>query len=372
MGLREGAMEELVSSGVWKGRKVFLTGHTGFKGGWLALWLARMGAQVRGYGLDPSTEPSLFFSARVGQGVEDIRGDLRDRATLDHAMREFRPEVVFHLAAQPLVRRSYADPLETYSTNVMGTANVLESVRTTDSVRAVLVVTTDKCYLNREWEWGYRENEALGGHDPYSSSKACVEILSASYRSSYFAPEKYASHGVAMATARAGNVIGGGDWSEDRLLPDLIRGFVAGQSTLIRNPGAIRPWQHVLEPVAGYLMLAQRLLAGEVAFAEAWNFGPWDDDAWPVEWIANEMVKRWGESASWTKDQAEHVHEANYLKLDSSKARGRLKWQPHLKLHTALEWLVDWYKAWHTGAQMHEFTVDQIERYASLLQADSR
>lgn len=363
-------MEELVNSGVWNGRKVFLTGHTGFKGGWLALWLARMGAQVRGYALDPSTEPSLFFTARVAEGVEDLRGDLRDRTKLDRAMREFRPEVVFHLAAQPLVRRSYADPLETYSTNVMGTAHVLDSVRTLDSVRAVVVITTDKCYLNREWEWGYREIDPLGGYDPYSSSKACAEIVSASYRSSYFLPEKYAAHGVGLATARAGNVIGGGDWSEDRLLPDLIRGFVAGKPTLIRNPAAIRPWQHVLEPVAGYLMLAERLLAGEVAFADAWNFGPWDDDAWPVERIADEMVKCWGEGASWTRDHAEKVHEAGYLKLDSSKARGRLKWQPRLRLHTALEWLVDWYREWHSGAEMHTFTVSQIERYASLLRTD--
>lgn len=362
-------MEELVSS-VWKGRRVFLTGHTGFKGGWLALWLAQMGAQVRGYALDPSTEPNLFFTARVGEGLEDFRGDLRDRATLDRAMREFEPEVVFHLAAQPLVRRSYADPLETYSTNVMGTAHVLESIRTIDSVRAVVVVTTDKCYLNREWEWGYRENEQLGGYDPYSSSKACAEILSASYRSSYFHPDRYASHRVALATARAGNVIGGGDWSEDRLLPDLIRGFVSGVPTLIRNPAAVRPWQHVLEPVAGYIALAERLLAGQVEFADAWNFGPWDDDAWPVERIADAMVKRWGGGASWTTDHAEKVHEAGYLKLDSSKARARLKWEPRLRLQTALEWLVDWYQAWNSEAEMHEFTVGQIGRYASLLRAN--
>jgi CDP-glucose 4,6-dehydratase len=360
-------MEDLVKN-VWQGRRVFVTGHTGFKGGWLALWLAQLGAEVRGYALDPATEPTLFAAARVGNVIEDTRGDLRDQSALDRAMREFRPEVVFHLAAQPLVRRSYVDPVGTYTTNVIGTANVLESIRTMTSVRAVVVVTTDKCYLNREWHWGYREKDPLGGYDPYSSSKACVEILSASYRSSFFPPERFAAHGVALATARAGNVIGGGDWSEDRLLPDLIRGFISGKPVLIRRPLAIRPWQHVLEPVAGYLALGERLLEGDIAFADAWNFGPWDDDAWPVGRIATEMAHRWGSGASWITDESETVHEAGYLKLDSSKARSELHWSPQLRLKSALEWLVDWYQAWQGGTDMHEFTLNQIARYKAMVQ----
>ncbi len=366
--VRESSLEETPLRNAWQGRRVFLTGHTGFKGGWLALWLAKLGATVRGYALDPSTEPSLFSTARVGSLVEDIRGDIRDQASLDRALRDFEPEVVFHLAAQPLVRRSYVDPLATYATNVMGTAHVLDAIRTTPSVRAALVVTTDKCYLNREWHWGYRETDPLGGYDPYSSSKACVEILSASYRSSFFPPEKFAQHRVALATARAGNVIGGGDWSEDRLLPDLVRGFLSNEPVLIRRPHAIRPWQHVLEPVAGYLALAERLLAGEVAFADAWNFGPWDDDAWPVGRIATEMARRWLNGASWITDDAETVHEAGYLKLDSSKARSELHWLPRLKLQSALEWLVDWYQAWDAGADMHAFTLRQIAGYEAAMQ----
>ena len=261
MEFREGPLENVVTSAL-KGQRVFLTGHTGFKGGWLALTLARLGATVRGYALNPSGEPSFFESAKVGSLVEDLRGDIRDLATLDHAMRAFAPDVVFHLAAQPLVRRSYADPLETYTTNVMGTAHVLESVRTLPSVRAVVVITTDKCYLNREWRWGYRETDHLGGYDPYSSSKACAEILTASYRNSFFSAESLEKHSVSLATARAGNVIGGGDWSEDRLIPDLIRGFTAGQPVPIRRPLSVRPWQHVLEPIAGYIALAEKLIVG--------------------------------------------------------------------------------------------------------------
>jgi CDP-glucose 4,6-dehydratase len=359
-------MEDLVKS-VWHGRKVFLTGHTGFKGGWLALWLAQLGADVRGYALGPATEPNLFTVARVGSVIEDSRGDLRDQYALDRAMREFQPEVVFHLAAQPLVRHSYVDPVGTYSTNVIGTANVLESIRTLTSVRAAVIVTTDKCYLNREWHWGYRETDPLGGYDPYSSSKACVEILSASYRSSYFSPDRFGIHGVALATARAGNVIGGGDWSEERLVPDLIRGFMLGRPVLIRRPLAIRPWQHVLEPIAGYLALGERLLAGNIAFADAWNFGPGDDDVWPVGRIATEMAHRWGNGASWITDESETFHEAGYLKLDSSKARSELHWLSQLRLKSALEWLVDWYQAWQRGADMHAFTLSQIVRYEEIM-----
>ena len=358
-------------SRLWKGTRVFLTGHTGFKGGWLALWLARLGAEVRGYSLDPVTSPNLFSTARIGEVLSDVRGDIRDRNALNRAMHEFAPDVVFHLAAQPLVRLSYADPLSTYETNVMGTANVLESVRTTPSVRAVVVVTTDKCYENHEWQWGYRETDPLGGHDPYSSSKACVEIVSAAYRNSFFQRESSNGHGVLLATARAGNVIGGGDWSDDRLIPDLIRGFKSGEPVLIRRPKSIRPWQHVLEPLSGYLTLAERLLAGESQFASAWNFGPWDDDAWPVEKIAAAMAERWGKGASWIIDNAPTVHEAGYLKLDSSKARAALEWMPQLRLKCALEWVIDWYKACDSGADMQALTTNQIAEYESLNERNS-
>ena len=351
-------MENMVKS-VFAGRRVFVTGHTGFKGGWLALSLVRLGATVRGYALDPATEPSLFQSARLSSLVDDVRGDIRDAASLDRALRDFAPEVVFHLAAQPLVRRSYADPLGTYAVNVMGTAQLLESIRTVPSVLATVVVTTDKCYLNREWRWGYRETDTLGGYDPYSSSKACAEILCASYRSSFFSQK-----GMLLSTARAGNVIGGGDWSEDRLIPDLIRGFIAGQPVPIRRPMSVRPWQHVLEPIAGYLLLAEKLLAGGEGFADAWNFGPFDEDAWPVEKIATTMARRWSAGATWFRDGQEGVHEAGLLKLDSSKARAELGWQPRLRLRTSLEWLVDWYQAWQHGEDMQSFTLNQIAAYA--------
>jgi CDP-glucose 4,6-dehydratase len=354
-------MEDMVNS-VFAGRRVFVTGHTGFKGGWLCLSLARLGAIVRGYALDPATEPNLFNSIGIGSLMDDIRGDIRDAVKLDSAMREFAPEIVFHLAAQPLVRRSYIDPVGTYAINVLGTANLLESIRTLPSVRTVVVVTTDKCYLNREWQWGYRERDPLGGHDPYSSSKACAEILCASYRSSFFSES--AEHKVLLATARAGNVIGGGDWSEDRLIPDLIRGFIGGEPVPIRRPQSVRPWQHVLEPITGYLLLAERLLAGNESFADAWNFGPWDDDTWPVERIATAMARRWGGGARWFRDGLQSVHEAGLLKLDSSKARAELGWQPRLRLDKALEWLVDWYQAWHGGADMQSFTLKQIAEYA--------
>ena len=351
----------------WQGRKVFLTGHTGFKGGWLALWLAKLGAEVRGYALDPCTEPNLFTVAGVGSVVEDIRGDIRDAAALEAAMQTFAPEVVFHMAAQPLVRFSYEDPIGTYETNVIGTARVLDSIRRTPSVRAVVSITTDKCYENKEWVWGYRETDPLGGYDPYSSSKACAEIVSAAYRQSYFPVAKLAEHGVAVATARAGNVIGGGDWSLDRLIPDLVRGFLAGEPVRIRRPQAIRPWQHVMEPLHGYMRLAEQLLTHDPRYATAYNFGPSDDDAQPVGWIVEKMTGFWGGGASWVLDPDPGVHEAGYLKLDASRARADLGWTPHLRLETALEWLVQWYRAWQSGADMHAFTLGQIDAYEALL-----
>jgi CDP-glucose 4,6-dehydratase len=351
----------------WHGRKVFLTGHTGFKGGWLALWLASKGAIVRGYALSPSTAPSLFTTARVASLLDDIRGDIRDASSLEAAVQAFAPEVVFHLAAQPLVVLSYRDPILTYETNVIGTARVLDCIRRTPSVRAVVSVTTDKCYENKEWIWGYRETDPLGGYDPYSSSKACAEIVSAAYRQSFFPTDKLAEHGVALATARAGNVIGGGDWSPDRLIPDLVRGFLSGRPVRIRRPLAIRPWQHVLEPLHGYIRLAEELLTHNPKFATAYNFGPSDDDARRVAWIAEKMTAFWGDSASWVLDPDPGVHEASYLKLDASRARADLGWTPRLPLETALEWLVQWYRAWQSGADMHAFTLAQIAAYESLL-----
>jgi CDP-glucose 4,6-dehydratase len=278
-------------------------------------------------------------------------------------MAEFAPEVVFHLAAQPLVRQSYSDPLGTYATNVMGTANVLEAIRKTPSVRAVVSVTTDKCYENREWVWPYREIDPLGGHDPYSSSKACAEIVCAAYRSSFFPVNALDQHHVALATARAGNVIGGGDWSADRLIPDLIHGFRTGQPVLIRRPAAIRPWQHVLESLHGYLILAERLLEAKPQFATAFNFGPSDDDAWPVERIATKLAELWGPDSAWTQANDPGAHEAGYLRLDSSKARTELQWKPRLRIEAALEWTVDWYRAWDQGKPMQEFTLEQISAF---------
>jgi CDP-glucose 4,6-dehydratase len=363
-------MEDLVMPFSWRGRKVFLTGHTGFKGGWLALWLAHLGAEVRGYALDPTTDPNLFTAARVGSVVEDVRGDIRNAAVLERAMQEFAPEVVFHLAAQPLVRYSYQDPIGTFETNVMGTARVLDCVRRTPSVRAVVSVTTDKCYDNKEWVWPYRETDPLGGYDPYSSSKACAEIVSAAFRQSYFPVAELgqpSGHCVAVATARAGNVIGGGDWSTDRLIPDLVRGFLSGEPVLIRRPHAIRPWQHVLEPLHGYLLLAEKLLTHDPRFATAYNFGPVEDDARPVGWIAERMTRFWGDGASWVQDTADSPHEAGYLKLDASRARAALGWVPRLRLDQALEMLVAWYRAWQAAADMHAFTLAQIERYQALV-----
>jgi len=348
----------------WRGKRVFLTGHTGFKGGWLALWLASRGAIVRGYALDPSTQPNFFTAARLGSMIEDIRGDIRDQATLESALKDFAPEVVFHMAAQPLVRYSYEDPIGTYETNVIGTARVLDAIRRTPSVRAVVSVTTDKCYENIEDpHHAYKETDPLGGYDPYSSSKACAEIVSAAYRQSYFPVSRLGEHGCAIATARAGNVIGGGDWSIDRLIPDLIRGFVAGEPVRIRRPHSIRPWQHVLEPLHGYILLAERLLTRDPRYATAFNFGPDEDDAQPVSWIVERMTKFWGDNASWTLDPDPGVHEAGYLMLDASRAREELSWRPRLHLETALEWLVAWYKAELTSEDMRAFTLAQIAEY---------
>ncbi len=352
----------------WSDKRVLLTGHTGFKGGWLALWLQAMGAKVVGFALAPPTSPSLFKVARVGQGMTSVIGDIRDLGALQAVFAEHRPEIVIHMAAQPLVRYSYQNPVETYSTNVMGTVHLLEAVRHSLGVKAVVNITTDKCYENREWVWGYRENEPMGGYDPYSNSKGCAELVSAAYRSSFFNAHHHEQHGVGLATVRAGNVIGGGDWAQDRLIPDILAAFEQGKKVDIRNPHAIRPWQHVLEPLRGYLTLAERLFEHGANFAEGWNFGPNDEDAKPVGWIVEQMAALWGQDAQWKIDTAAHPHEATYLKLDISKVRSRLDWHPVLRLNDALALIIDWAKQRQEGADMRALTLAQIHAYQTLAQ----
>ncbi len=343
----------------WRGKKVFLTGHTGFKGGHLALWLQSAGASVTGYALPPPTSPALFEAARVGEGMESITADVRDADRLQAALAAHQPEIVLHLAAQPLVRRAYVIPVETYATNVMGSVHLLEAVRHTPAVRVVIMVTSDKCYENKDWVWGYRENDRLGGRDPYANSKACAELVTAAYRQSFFPPER----GVAIASVRAGNVIGGGDWAEDRLIPDIVRAIVAGQPVVIRYPNALRPWQHVLEPLHGYLMLAERLWQDGAKMAGGWNFGPREQDARPVSWIVERMARRWGPEVRWEIASQVPYHEDRYLRLDSSKAMAELGWQPRLRLPEALDWLMDWYRQWRGGADMRKVSLDQIAAY---------
>lgn len=352
-------MNANVSSAFWHGKRVFLTGHTGFKGSWLSLWLQSMGAQVKGFALRPPTTPALFNEAKVGTGMESEIGDIRDLAAITGSMSAFNPDILIHMAAQPLVRLSYREPIETYATNVMGTVHVLEAARQCPNLRAIVNVTTDKCYENREWEWGYRENEPMGGHDPYSNSKGCAELVTAAYRRSFFNTPNTA----ALASARAGNVIGGGDWADDRLIPDILRAFAREQPVVIRNPLATRPWQHVLEPLSGYLLLAEKLYIEGAAFAQGWNFGPHDDDVQPVEWILDHMVARWGRGACWQRDTAPQPHEAQLLKLDISKARAKLKWHPLWSLAHALDNIVDWHQAWLEGADIQQKTLAQIKQF---------
>lgn len=345
----------------WHGKRVFLTGHTGFKGGWLSLWLADMGAEVHGYALQPPTEPNLFTVSNLQERlVRSTIADIRDVVAFEQAMQAARPDVVFHLAAQPLVRHSYVEPVETYAANVMGTVNLLEAVRKTPGVKAVINITTDKCYENREWVWPYRENEALGGYDPYSSSKACSELVTAAYRRSFFE-----SAGVHIASARAGNVIGGGDWAADRLIPDFLRALDVGGELVIRSPQATRPWQHVLEPLSGYLALAEKLCVKGRDFADAWNFGPEERDARPVQWIVEYLCSQTPQ-ASWRCDTAQQPHEASTLKLDSSKAKARLGWYPRWDLRTALGMTLSWHQAWRRGLNMADASLQQIREYEAV------
>jgi CDP-glucose 4,6-dehydratase len=347
-----------VNKAFWQDKKVFLTGHTGFKGGWLALWLQSLGANVCGYALTPPTTPNFFTVANISkQLINSTIADIRDAASLDKALIQAEPDIVFHLAAQPLVRQSYANPVETYSTNVMGTVNLFEAVRKAPSVKVVVNITTDKCYENREWVWPYREDEAMGGYDPYSSSKGCSELITAAYRQSFLAKE-----GVAVATARAGNVIGGGDWAVDRLIPDFLHAIGANERLVVRSPNAVRPWQHVLEPLSGYLILAENLYSKGENFAGAWNFGPSDRDARTVGWIVEHLVAN-TPNATWEIDANPQLHEANYLKLDSSKARAQLGWQSRWDLETALSKIINWHQHWLVGEDMNQYSLAQIAEY---------
>lgn len=349
----------LVKASSWKGRRVLVTGHTGFKGGWLSLWLTRLDADVTGFSLPAPTDPSFFEQTRLAELVTHVEGDIRDLAALEAAIAEAQPEVVFHLAAQPLVRLSYAEPVETYATNVMGTVHLLDACRRVDSVRAVVCITSDKCYENREWVWPYRESDPMGGHDPYSSSKGAAEIVISAYRRSFF------ERGAGLASVRAGNVIGGGDWAADRLIPDIIRAMLAGERPLIRSPNSIRPWQHVMEALSGYMLIAERLLEGREEFASGWNFGPADEDARPVAWIVEKMLELYG-AEGWDQPSGAQPHEATLLKLDCSKARASLGWRPRLNLEAALAKVVEWHSAVANGADAREVTINQLDQYSAL------
>lgn len=347
-----------VNSDFWKNKKVFLTGHTGFKGSWLSLWLQYLGAEVKGYSLEPYTEPDLFSKAKVSESMISEIGDIRDLDTISKSMQVFNPDILIHMAAQPLVRYSYINPVETYQTNVIGTVNVLEAARNCSNLKSIVSVTTDKCYENKEWDWGYRENEPMGGHDPYSNSKGCAELVTSAYRKSFFSEKGSAN----LASARAGNVIGGGDWSDDRLIPDILRAFESKKPVIIRNPLSTRPWQHVLEPLSGYLVLAEALYE-DSSYAEGWNFGPRDEDCRPVSWILDKLVEKWGDGASWELDKNNNPHEAGFLKLDISKAKNRLKWEPKWELNTTLDLIVEWQQNYLRGADMNTICLQEIKKY---------
>lgn len=349
-----------VSPSFWAGRRVLVTGHTGFKGAWLSIWLKTLEAQVRGIALSPPSEPALFNEAQVARHIDHQVTDIRNEQEVQRLLIEYQPEIVFHLAAQPLVRHSYTDPMYTYSTNVMGTVNILEAAKQSGSVRVVVNVTSDKCYAPSVGGGAYKEDDRLGGHDPYSSSKACAEIISAAYRESFFR-----DLGIALATARAGNVIGGGDWAKDRLVPDILRSLAADDQILIRYPNAVRPWQHVLEPLCGYLILAEQLYQYGQRESEAWNFGPSEADAQPVHWLVDELTRNWGSNRRWMIQPGNHPRETQTLTIDSSKSISRLRWTPRWSLATALKHVVDWHRSWVYGADAFDICVDQIRDYQS-------
>lgn len=354
----------LINKEFWKDKKVFITGHTGFKGGWLSLWLKNLGAEITGYSLPPLTEPSLFELAHIGKNINSIIADILDLARLKHEIHQAQPDIIFHLAAQSLVRQSYHEPLETYAVNVMGTANLLEAIRSTPTVRSVIIVTSDKCYENLELEKGYTENDAMGGYDPYSSSKGCAELITSAYRNSFFNPKKYAEHKVAIASVRAGNVIGGGDWSVDRLIPDLIRSIVAKKEVVIRNPSSTRPWQHVLEPLSGYIKLAELLYTNGTEFGEGWNFGHQVEEAKTVKWIIDNFSQMWGDGLKYRiESDAANMHEAHYLRLNCEKAEKKMGWRANLSLDETIQNVCAWYKDYLAGKNIYEVTIKQIEEY---------
>ena len=354
-------MEDLGLSAIdkefWNGRRVFLTGHTGFKGSWICLWLSSLGAVVKGYSLCPSTTPSLFEEARIDRLIASEIGDIRNLSTIKKSMLDFNPDILIHMAAQSLVRYSYRAPIETFEINVLGTANVLEAARSCTNLKSIINITTDKCYENRESDIGYKEDDPMGGYDPYSSSKGCAELVTGAYRRSFFQQQ-----GIGLASVRAGNVIGGGDWAEDRLIPDILTSFNANTPVVVRNPNSTRPWQHVLEPLSGYLILAQKLYNSPDLYSEGWNFGPNDSDVQPVSWILDNMIEKWG-SGQWQLDQGAHPHEAGYLKLDISKARQRLNWRPIWSLDKALTFIIEWHIQYLNGVNMQDVSLRQIELY---------
>lgn len=351
-----------MNSAFWRNKTVFITGHTGFKGSWLSLWLQQLGAHVVGFSLEPPSNPNLFSIVNIAHYIRHIHGDVRNLTHLQQALKQHQPDIIFHMAAQSLVQHSYDYPVDTYAVNIMGTVNLLEAARQCDSIKSIINITSDKCYENKEWVWGYRENEPLGGYDPYSSSKACAEIVTHAYRQSFF-------KSLSIASARAGNVIGGGDWAKNRLIPDMIQAFIENKSVLIRNPNAIRPWQHVLEPLSGYLLLAEKLYEHPEDFSQAWNFGPESQDIQSVRFIADSITQRWGSNVHWIFDdnaKNNFSHEAHTLKLDISKAKAYLNWTPRLSLETGLDYTIQWYKAWQNQEDMQKFTLAQIEQYQSL------
>jgi CDP-glucose 4,6-dehydratase len=347
----------MIDQEFWRGKRVFLTGHTGFKGSWLSLWLTSLGAKVKGYALNPPTSPSLFNEAQVGLIVDSQIGDIRDQDALHESMTVFNPDILIHMAAQSLVRYSYNVPIETYEVNVIGTAKVLEVARSCSNLKAIVNITTDKCYENDERSQGYKEDDPMGGYDPYSSSKGCAELVTLAYRRSFFEGQ-----GVGLASVRAGNVIGGGDWADDRLIPDILRSFEEGKPVVVRNPKATRPWQHVLEPLSGYLILAQKLYNNQKKYSEGWNFGPNEKDVKHVEWILNKMISKWPDS-SWELDQCANPHEANFLKLDISKAKSKLNWTPVWDLSQTLDRIIDWHRNWMNKKNMQEVCFYEIEQY---------
>jgi CDP-glucose 4,6-dehydratase len=350
----------------WQGKRVFLTGHTGFKGSWLSLWLSSLGAEVKGYALNPPTSPSLFNEAKVSSIIDSQIGDIRDQNALHESMTGFSPDILIHMAAQSLVRYSYEAPIETYEVNVIGTAKVLEVARSCPNLKAIVNITTDKCYENDGRSEGYKENDPMGGHDPYSSSKGCSELVTSAYRRSFLQEQ-----GVGLASVRAGNVIGGGDWADDRLIPDILRSFEKNEPVVIRNPKATRPWQHVLEPLSGYLILAQKLYKNQEEYAEGWNFGPNEQDVKPVDWILDKMIAKWL-SSSWKLDTNSNPHEAGFLKLDISKAKLKLGWKPIWGLAYTLEKIIIWHQAWLNKEGIQAVCLAEIEEYTKDMSNENR